>query len=384
MTESVKSTILVLNSGSSSLKLGVFQPGGGGEELLLSGSAEGIGQDSGSLRIQAVDGSVLAEQSPILESQSEALQALASALQSHLHTQPVSIVHRIVHGGPHLREHQELTPHVLQELEAAEHFAPLHIPLALKLVRQAKQIFPDAVHYACFDTAFHRTLPKVAARFALPEELFEQGVLRYGFHGLSYESVLYRLKDKLPTKAVFAHLGNGSSVTAVLEGRSIDTSMGLTPTGGVPMSTRSGDLDPGVLLYLMRSSEQSADGLEDLLNRQSGLSALSGGDGDMQKLVKAANDGDTTAELAVEAYCIAVRKYIGAYAALLGGLDLLVFTGGIGEHSAEVRQRICTGLTFLGISSAEDSSIVRVMHAEEELQMARHCRTLMEGKPLAL
>jgi acetate kinase len=181
----------------------------------------------------------------------------------------------------------------------------------------------------------------------------------------------------MPARAVFAHLGNGSSVCALRDGQSVDTSMGLTPTGGMPMGTRSGDLDPGVLLYLMRTERLDADTLETLLNRESGLAGYTEGEGDMQALLKRSADGDQDAELAVDVFATAVRKYAGAYAALLGGIDLLVFAGGIGEHSAEVRRRVCTGLEFLGLKADDAAGKVRTMHTEEERQIARHCRALL-------
>jgi acetate kinase len=357
----------VLNSGSSSLKFGVFRRGADDEEALFNGSADGIGRDEGSLVLKSADGKTVYEKKHVLESQQEALKTIATALAENLHDPIAAVGHRVVHGGPKLREHQLITPDVVRTLEGALHFAPLHVPQALKLIKEAQGIFKDCPHYACFDDAFHRTMPEVAARLPLPAKYFEQGVMRYGFHGLSYESLVYRLGDALPARAVFAHLGSGSSVCAVRDGKSIDTSMGLTPTGGLPMATRSGDLDPGVLLYLMRSEKMDADALEELLNHECGFKGFSDGESDMQELLKR---GDDAAQLAVNAFATAVKKYVGAYAALMGGVDLLVFTGGIGEHSEAVRAKVCEGLEFL---SAE----VRVMKAEEELQMARHCRELM-------
>lgn len=372
------STILVFNSGSSSLKFGLFKPGTGDEQLLLEGSAEGICRESGTIQIRAVSGETLLAQGHVLESQQDALAKVASVLRQHMPAPPVAVGHRLVHGGPRLRKHQLLTPDVFAQLEADVHFAPLHIPQALKLVRQAQQIFPGIPHFACFDTAFHQTMPEVAWHFPLSIRYMEEGVIRYGFHGLSYESVVHRLGKGLPRRAVFAHLGNGCSLVAVQDGKSIDTSMGLTPTGGVPMSTRSGDLDPGVLLYIQRNEHLDAGALEKLLNRQSGLAALSGGESDMQALLARAASGDHTAELAINAFCIAVRKYVGAYAALMGGIDLLVFTGGIGQHSEEIRARICEGLLFLGVDPRDASKgRVKVMPTEEEAQIARHCRALL-------
>nr|WKF61353.1 putative propionate kinase [Paraburkholderia busanensis] len=373
-------TILVLNSGSSSLKFGLFTHAGGDEALLLEGSAEGIGRHDGSLRIKSPDGRVLVQQDQVLETQTEALQKLAGVLAHQKYGRPSAVGHRVVHGGPHLRKHQRLTPAVRQRLQDAVHFAPLHIPPALALIDEAAKIFGDAQHFACFDTAFHATLPPLAAQLPLPRRYVKSGVIRYGFHGLSYESLVTQLGAALPPRAVFAHLGNGSSVCALRDGQSVDTSMGLTPTGGVPMGTRSGDLDPGVLLYLMRVEKLDAAALETLLNRHSGLAGYSDGESDMQALERRAAAGDANASLALDAFATAVRKTIGGYAALLGGIDLLVFTGGIGEHSAEIRRRVCDGLAFMGLVESDPAGKVRAIHTEEEKQIARHCRTLLAAQ----
>ncbi|SEF07243.1 acetate kinase [Burkholderia sp. WP9] len=370
-------TILVLNSGSSSLKFGLFRYAGGDESLLLEGSAEGIGRSDGSLRIKAPDGRVLLQQEHELESQTDALQKLAQVLAQQHHARPSAVGHRVVHGGPHLRMHQRISADVRRQLQDAVHFAPLHIPPALALIDEAEKIFDDAPHFACFDTAFHATLPPRAAQLALPHRYVEAGVMRYGFHGLSYESLVTRLGADLPARAVFAHLGNGSSVCALRDGQSIDTSMGLTPTGGVPMGTRSGDLDPGVLLYLMRVEKLDAGALETLLNRESGLAGYADGESDMQALEKRAAAGDANASLAIDAFATAVRKTIGGYAALLGGIDLLVFTGGIGEHSEAIRTRVCDGLAFMGLTEGDPAGKVQAIHTEEEKQIARHCRALL-------
>src|SRR5580700_3599787 len=276
--------ILVLNSGSSSLKFGIYRRIASDEEAVLTGSAEGIGRASGTLNILSSDGTVLVRSERIHESQSDALTALAAAIKEHIHTAPVAVGHRVVHGGPHLLTHQLITPQVIDQLRAAVHFAPLHIPQALALITEAQAIFSSAAHYACFDDAFHRTMPEVASHLPIPQRYFDAGIRRYGFHGLSYESLVRRLGSRLPERAIFAHLGNGASLCALRNGRSIDTTMGLTPTGGIPMGTRSGDLDPGVFLYLMRNGKLDADELEDLLNHQSGLFALSSGESDVRAL----------------------------------------------------------------------------------------------------
>ena len=264
-------------------------------------------------------------------------------------------------------------------MRACLHFAPIHIPIALQLIERAERAYPDVPQFACFDTAFHRSMPESAARIPLPPELFEEGIRRYGFHGLSYESIVYQLGENLPSRTVIAHLGSGASLVAVKDGRSVDTTMALTPAGGIPMATRSGDLDPGVLLYLLRVKQMQADALEELLNHDSGLKALSGGRGDMRDLESAADAGDGKAQLAIEVFCASIRKAIAAYAAVLGGLDMLVFAGGIGEHSSRIRSSVCEGLQFLGISSDQESSRVRVrvVPSQEDRQIARHCRALL-------
>lgn len=367
------SVILAINSGSSSLKFGVFAERDDDEFALFQGGADGIGRPEGRLTMLGEDDAVLVDEAHACATQQEALQSVLAALKQHGVTTPTTIGHRVVHGGPHLREHQRITAALLQTLESAMHFAPLHIPVELALICETERLLPGAPQFACFDTAFHATMPEASARFALPDELYRKGVLRYGFHGLSYESVLHRLGPECPARVVCAHLGSGASLVAMRDGRSIDTSMGLTPTGGIPMATRSGDIDPGVLLFLMRTEGLNADTLETLLNHNAGLTALSGGENDMRRLQAAMESGDQRAALAVRVFAGAVRKYIAAYAAELGGLDLLVFTGGIGEHSQFIRDMICEGLGFMGITTEK----IRVMPSEEEPQIARQCRRLM-------
>ena len=365
--------ILVLNSGSSSLKFGIYYHGATDEEPLLTGGADCIGRSNDALTIRASDGKPLVQRGSILESQSDALTALAAAIQEHIHTVPVAVGHRVVHGGPKLRTHQLITPQVLDQLHSATHFAPLHIPLALTLIACAQSIFPSAAHYACFDDAFHSTIPEVASHLPLPQRFFEAGIRRYGFHGLSYESLVHHFGAELPERAIFAHLGNGASLCALRNGVSVDTTMGLTPTGGIPMGTRSGDLDPGVFLYLLRNEKLSADELEDLLNHQSGIFALSSGESDVKALEGRIRSNDPHAALALNVFGVSVRKVIGAFVALLGGVDLLVFTGGIGEHSDHIRSLAADGLEFLGLTADK----IQIVPTEEELQIARHCRRMM-------
>ena len=365
--------ILVLNSGSSSLKFGVYRLGVSDEEAVLTGKADGIGRKNGTFDIRSFDCKPLVQQEGIIESQGDALRALAAAISEHLHTSPAAVGHRVVHGGPRLRTHQIITPQILNDLRAATHFAPLHIPQALALIESAQSMFPSAAHYACFDDAFHKTIPEVASHLPLPQRYFDAGVRRYGFHGLSFESLVFRLGPQLPDRAIFAHLGNGASLCALRTGVSIDTTMGLTPTGGIPMGTRSGDLDPGVLLYVLRNEKVGANDLEDMLNHQSGLFALSSGESDVKALELRARAKDPRAILALDVFAVSVRKMIGAYTALLGGVGLLVFTGGIGENSEFIRSAATNGLEIIGLTAEK----IRVVPTQEEQQIARHCRAMM-------
>lgn len=368
--------IFVLNSGSSSLKFGMYYWGASDEEALLTGSADGIGRSNGRLQVQSSTGKQLVQREGILESQSNALATVAEAIQKHIDAAPVGVGHRVVHGGPKLLTHQPITPQVLDALRAATHFAPLHIPQALSLITAAQSLFPSATQFACFDDVFHQTMPEAASHLPLPQRYFDAGVRRYGFHGLSYESLVHHFGAQLPGRAIFAHLGSGASLCALRNGASIDTTMGLTPTGGIPMGTRSGDLDPGVFIYLLRTEQLGPDDLEDMINHQSGLFALSCGESDVKSLEDRARSNDPHAKLALNVFAISVRKVIGAYVALLGGVDLLVFTGGIGEHSEYVRSAVTSGLEFLGLTADK----IKVVSAEEEQQIARHCRRLM-GQP---
>jgi acetate kinase len=241
------------------------------------------------------------------------------------------------------------------------------------LIASAQDTFPSARQFACFDDAFHQHLPEVASHFPIPERYFEAGIRRYGFHGLSYESLVHHFGMRLPEKVIFAHLGNGASLCAVRRGMSIDTSMGLTPTGGIPMGTRCGDLDPGVLLYLLRTEKLNVDQLEEMLNHHSGMFALSSGESDVKVLEQRSASADRSASLALDVFALSVRKTIGAYIALLGGVDLLVFTGGIGEHSDHIRHAVTDGLEAIGLAPEK----IQVVATQEERQIARHCRSML-------
>ncbi len=380
-----ESTILALNSGSSSLKFGVYRVEATRIELLLSGEAQSIGDKEGKFTARVSRNEALLSETAPFPSQREAIIRILRLLDHFKMPTPVAVGHRVVHGGPRLRRHCLIDGEVLRQLEAARPFAPLHIPSALSVIRFAREHFPTATQIACFDTAFHADLPEVARALPIPKELQPEGIQRYGFHGLSCESIVRQLADDLPERLIIAHLGNGASVTAVKTGKSIDTSMGLTPSGGVIMSTRSGDLDPGVLVYLMREKKFDAGMLEEFVDGRSGLLGISGIGGDMRRLHEAAPT-NAGARLAIEMFCYSVRKQVAAMIAALDGVDAIVFTGGIGENDAEVRAAVCRGLTWLGVSLDEVRNVspnklvscpasrcsVLVFPSQEDEQIARH------------
>jgi acetate kinase len=383
-----RSYVLALNSGSSSLKFGVYHAGRRQIETLLSGEAD-FGDGGSKLSARDSSGEALRTDTSPLASQEDAVTRVGQLLERSDLPPIDAIGHRVVHGGPGLVEHCLIDDRVIGEVERACAFAPLHLPPALSVIRFARQHFPGVPQVACFDTAFHSGMPDVARVLPIPREYRSQGVHRYGFHGLSCESIVRQLGGDIPARLVIAHLGSGASVTAVKGGRSIDTSMGLTPTGGVIMGTRTGDLDPGVLVYLAREQAFDAAKLEDLVDHQSGLLGISGVDSDM-RVLRAAASTSADAKLAIGMFCYSVRKQIAAMIAALDGADMIVFTGGIGENDAETRAEICDGLAWTGVSldptrnqSAENplddaasQCMVRVFTSQEDEQIARHTRTL--------
>jgi acetate kinase len=320
-----------------------------------------------------------------IPSQQEAIIRIGRVLADAKMPAPAAVGHRIVHGGPKLRQHCLIDDSVLRQLEAAIAFAPLHTPSALSVIRFAREHFPGLPHVASFDTTFHADLPEVARVLPISRELQLEGIQRYGFHRLSCESIVRQLAKGLPNRLVIAHLGNGASVTAVKGGKSIDTSMGLTPTGGVIMGTRSGDLDPGVLVYLAREKKFEAAMLEELVDHRSGLLGISGISSDMRRLHEAASS-NADARLAIEMFCYSVRKQVAAMIAALDGVDLIVFTGGIGENDGEARAAICDGLSWIGVSLDEARNRtstnpisdpgsrcpVLVLASQEDEQIAHH------------
>jgi acetate kinase len=364
--------VLALNCGSSSLKFGLYRVDASRTEMLLSGEAESIGDEGSKLHARDSHGNALLSDAAPIASQRDAVIRIEKLLAA-AKMLPDAIGHRIVHGGPKLRRHCPIDDAVLVQLEAAAAFAPLHTPSALAVIRFAQEHFPGLAQVACFDTTFHADLPDVARVLPIPRQWQSEGIQRYGFHGLSCESILHQLAPDLPDRLIIAHLGNGASVTAVKAGQSIDTSMGLTPSGGVLMGTRSGDLDPGVLIYLMREKQFDAAKIENLIDHRSGLLGISGLSSDLRRLHDAA-PSSADARLAIEMFCYSVRKQIAAMIAALGGVDLIVFTGGIGENDGKVRAAICRGLSFAGIS-AENFS---VLPSQEDEQIARHTWALAQ------
>lgn len=390
MTDLQSQPVLALNSGSSSLKFGLYRVGPERSEVLLAGEAEAIG-DAQASKFSAEDsrGDVVVCETAAIPSQREAIVRIGRLLAESGVPAPGAVGHRIVHGGPQLLAHCLIDDAVQRQLEAAAAFAPLHTPAALAVVRFARKHFAGLPQAACFDTAFHADLPEVARVLPIATELRAQGIRRYGFHGLSCESVVRQLAGDLPDRLIIAHLGNGASITAVKAGRSIDTSMGLTPTGGVVMGTRSGDLDPGVLIYLMRERAFDAQMLEELVDRRSGLIGISGLGSDMRTLHEAART-KPEARLAIDIFCYSVRKELAAMIAALDGADQVVFTGGIGENDAEVRATVCAGLSWIGVklddarnqrlnnpvSAAESRCTVQVLPSQEDQEIARHTAAL--------
>lgn len=376
-------SILTINTGSSSLKAAVFDAA---LNRTASYSVERIGTSHATAtRIAA--GQDGAPESAEVPDHAAALRWLTSHLPAH--TDIAAIGHRVVHGGSQHMAPERVSDRLIADLDALVPIDPQHLPQAIAAMHAATTTWPEVPQIACFDTWFHRTMPIESTLLPLPQAFYEQGIRRYGFHGLSYESIIAQLETLDPVavagRIVICHLGAGSSMVAVRNGASQDTTMGFTPTGGLMMGTRPGDLDPGVLLYLLQSRGMEPGAINELLNKQSGLLGVSGSSQDMRDLLEQAAN-DEWAERAVGLYCHIARKHLGSLIAVLGGIDTLVFTGGIGEHAPAIRSRICREFGFPGlllgpeanrrqqavISAPNSSVIIRVMKANEELAIARH------------
>jgi acetate kinase len=386
-----------MNRGSATLKSTLYEVGAR-SEVVLSISVAYSNTARSRLKISDATGATLLD-SPVKGRDSNAaLEVMFAWLDKHEYLAALKAAgHRLVHGGPRYTEPQRITPKFLTALKKLVPLDPDHLPAAVKGIQFVARKFPKLAQVACFDTAFHSSLPTVAKMYALPRRFYDEDVRRYGFHGLSFEYIIGELR-KLDAKqaagrVIVAHLGSGASIVALQDGKSADTSMGFTPLEGLVMSARSGDVDPGLLLYLLAEKKMSAKVAGTLLNKQSGLLGVSGSTGDMRELLEKTKQDPHAAE-AIDLFCYRAKKYIGAYAAALGGLDALVFTGGIGERAPAIRERICSGLDFLGIRldaaqnavnapviSATNSRVnVRVIQTNEDLMIVQHVITVLGEK----
>ncbi len=387
--------ILTVNGGSSSVKFALFA-GDHSPRRLLSGKLERIGLPQSRLTVRGAHAADNFTRKISAPNPAAAVRVLLNWLPTRLGAVKLAAVgHRFVHGGPRYHEPQRITPKLLRDLRRLAAFDPEHLPGEIHLAEAFHRHFPRLPQVACFDTAFHHDLPRLACVLPLPRRYEAQGVRRYGFHGLSYEYLLGELARVAGKKAalgriIFAHLGNGASLAAVHQGRPVDTSMGLTPAGGVPMGTRTGDLDPGIVWYLARTEKMTPRQFNHLVNFESGLLGLSGTTSDMRDLVHAAPKDPRAAE-AIALFCYQIKKYIGACAAALGGLDTLVFAGGIGENLPQIRAQICDNLAYCGIklaaaknrannavvSTAASPVAVRVIPTDEERIIAQKTREIL-------
>jgi acetate kinase len=390
-------TILVANAGSSSVKFQVFEIGdGGGLKRQIKGKVEGIGTKAG-LSAADAGGRVLIDRAYTRETVPDvpaALHAAGAWLRDELRIDPIAVGHRVVHGGPDYERPVLVNPKVLSRLEQYVPLAPLHQPYNLAPIRSLLANRPGLAQAACFDTAFHRGHGPLADHYAMPRQYYGEGVRRYGFHGLSYEYIAGRLAEMAPDKArgkvIVAHLGSGASMCALENGRSIESTMGFTALDGLPMGTRAGQLDPGVLLYLITEKGMNADSVQNLLYRECGLKGLSGISNDMRELEKS---DDPQAAFAIDYFVYRVGLFAGMLAAALGGLDAFVFTAGIGENSSLIRERVAAKLAWLGVAldpaankkgkqliSRPGSAIaLYVIPTDEELMIARHTLALISG-----
>ena len=391
----VKGSILTINGGSASIKFAFFDAD---QKLkrILEGRIERIGLPKATFLVKGLNKADNFTRSVIAPNHTAAVGLLMDWIEERIQRGELTAVgHRVVHGGPKYSEPQRITTEMIAELHQLQPFDPDHLPEEILLTEAFHRRFPNLPQVACFDTAFHHNMPRVAELLPIPRRYEIQGVRRYGFHGLSYAFLIEELARVAGPQAargrvILAHLGNGASLAAVFRGKSLDTSMGFTPTAGIPMSTRTGDLDPGLVWYLARTEKITAKKFNEMVNFQSGLLGVSETSSDMQDLLVRETE-DVRAAEAVALFCYQVKKWIGAFAAALGGLDTLVFAGGIGENAPVVRARICEGLGFLGIEleekrnatneaviSATASRVaVRVMHTDEEWMIAKTaCRVL--------
>lgn len=376
--------ILALNAGSSSIKFVVHTVAqNGASNRVFEGEITGIGLNEGNLTVQNAAGAKIVERRSDTTDHVVAMRQVITWLREHVPDEGLAAIgHRIVHGGPYFYESCLITDDTLKTLSGLTIFDPLHLPNELDLIKTCKKEFANVPQIACFDTAFHHDMPEVARRMALPREYEEKGLRRYGFHGLSCAYIMGELTKVDPTavagRVIIAHLGSGVSLTAVKNGLSQDTTMALTPAAGIPMSTRSGDIDPGIVRYLAHAEGLNAEEFDEMINKRSGLLGISETTPDMEELLRREAEDDR-AKNAVELFCYAVKKQIGALAAGMGGCDTIVFTGGMGENAPKIRARVTEGLEFLGVQldtrrnnqnkpviSPDGSRVtVRMLHTDE-------------------
>jgi acetate kinase len=355
--EQANARVLTINGGSSSIKFALYQVGHSLQRV-LEGRIERIGLPDATFVVKGLSQAESFSRSVAAPDHKAAVSALMDWIDASLGREAVNAVgHRVVHGGPHYSDPQLITQEMVEALHQLEAFDPEHLPEEIQLTEAFHQRFPDLPQVACFDTAFHHDLPRVARLLPIPRRYEAKGVRRYGFHGLSYSYLMGELArlaglEAAQGRVILAHLGNGASLAAVHNGKPVDTSMSFTPTAGVPMSTRAGDLDPGLNWYLARTDGMSAQQFNEMVNFQAGLLGVSETSSDMRTLLEH-ESGDVRASEAVAMFCYQVKKWIGAFAAALGGLDTLVFAGGIGENAPVLRTRICDGLGFLGVELEE-------------------------------
>jgi acetate kinase len=388
--------ILAINAGSSTIRFALFQSGLEPERV-FEGCVDGIGTGSGCFSVTGASAAESFSRHFGIPERFSAAHVLMDWLAEKVDPAALDAIgHRVVHGGPSYWEPQPLTVAMRQDLHKLSSFDPEHLPMELLMIDTLHLRFPNVLQVACFDTAFHHAMPRLARIVPIPRRYEAHGVRRYGFHGLSCAFLIAELerlagKPVARGRVILAHLGGGASMTAVRDGKSVDTSMGLTPAGGLPMASRSGDLDPGLGWYLARTEQMTPAKFNHMVNHDSGLLGISETSGDMRALL-AAQDDDARAAEAVALFCYQARKTVCALAGALEGIDTLVFSGGVGEHAAEVRARICDGLGFLGVQldpgrnashapviSSDASRVgVRVIHTDEQLIIARHARRLLE------
>jgi acetate kinase len=389
--------VLAINAGSSSLKSALYTLGDQ-EKLELRARVERIGEPAGLFRVEDGEGKELLGEETHVPDLRSAIEGWLAWLGTRWSAPAPEVVgHRIVYGGAEYVRPHRITSALIGALEEMTPLDPEHMPQALAAIGAVERSFPSVPQVACFDSAFHRRMPREAQLYAIPRRLSERGIIRYGFHGLSYEYLLQELRreagdEVADGRIIIAHLGNGASMGAVRGGVGVDTTMGFTPTAGLAMSTRSGDLDPGILVYLLRQESLDASRLNALLNEQSGLLGISGVSSDMKELLDTEARDPHAAE-AIAVFCHVAKRFLGALCAVLGGLDTLIFTGGMGENAPRVRQLTCQGLEFLGIdldsarneanaaviSRGGSAVTVRVMKTNEELMVARHSRDVLRS-----